>query len=457
MKAIVRIGLWKAIAFLTAAIFSLLFFACCNNDEPVLLKPTVAINSIVDVTANQAVLIASVVPNGEATVSIEYYPTLNPDQKVDNVMPTKYNGVEVVSVIIPLSGLEPNAVYNFTITVINAAGSVNKVGTFSTGQLTKAVAIIKPATNVTRFEATLNAIIIANQPETKVTFKYWTDAETTPKTKTLPTLYNGTDSLNVSADINDLPPNTKIYYQAEVENKAGLVVSNKSGFETYAVVDYDGNLYHTISYSGTYTRDYDGQKDVVFTVNQTWLRENFKGTHYANGDPIPNVANAGTWDNLTTGAYCQYNNDPKIAEVYGNLYNFYVGVDPRGLIVGWHTPTVHEFVDLGNYLADGATYKAGPMMMETGTAHWINPNPYWPPTNSSGFTALPNGAFATYMDTSDWVYMNLGESATFWTTNSEGSISGHMVEISRDNCSLIIGAFYHKTIYCGLRLIKNRQ
>jgi uncharacterized protein (TIGR02145 family) len=441
MKRIIHSFRFEAIAFLTIVISSSFFSACCP-DEPVLLKPTITIQSVSDVTANKAVIVALVVPNGEATVSVEYHTTLHPEQKVNSIISTKYNGTKLVSVIIPLSGLEPSAVYIFSVTVINAAGSVINIGTFTTGQpvpLAKAVAVIKPATNVTRFEATLNATIVPEQNNTEVTFKYWTDSETTPKTKILSALYNGSDSVNVSVDVNGLQLGTKTYYQVEVDNKAGLVTSDETTFETCAVVDYDGNPYH-----------------IVTIGTQVWLKENFKGTHYANGDPIPNVANAATWANLTTGAYCQYNNDPKIAEVYGNLYNFYVGADSRGLIIGWHTPTVYEFITLGNYLGGGIdTPKAGPMMMETGKAHWVNTSPYNPPTNSSGFTALPNGAFAPYMDTSDWVYMNLGEGATFWTTTSEGSINAQMVGIFNSNCWLSIGAFYPKTIYCGLRLLKN--
>ena len=434
MKAIVRIGLWKAIAFL-AIIFLFLFTAC--DDDPVLLKPSVVITSIKDVTTNEAVIVVSVVPNEETTVSLEYFETLHPEIKVNKILPTKYQGTESVSLVIPLVDLKPSTNYDFIVTALSTAGSAAKNGTFKTYSLTKSEAVIKPATKITRFEATLNATIIPKQDDTKVTFKYWTEVEKTPKSKTLTSLYQGNDSINVSVDVNQLPLGTKIYYQVELDNKAGLVLSDNSVFETFAVVDYDGNLYHTVTI-GT----------------QTWLKENLKTTHYANGDPISNVGNANNWDDINTGAYCQYNNDPKIAEVYGNLYNFYVGTDPRGLIIGWHTPTSAEFATLGNYLADGVTYKAGPMMMETGNVHWLKTNPYFPPTNSSGFTALPNGAFAHDMGASNWIYMNLGDTATFWTVNSEGLINAGLTEISSEYGWLSLAHIYQKTIYCGLRLLK---
>ena len=58
------------------------------------------------------------------------------------------------------------------------------------------------------------------------------------------------------------------------------------------VTDIDGNVYQTVRI-GT----------------QVWMAENLKVTHYRNGDPIPNVSANAAWSGLTTGAYCEYNND----------------------------------------------------------------------------------------------------------------------------------------------------
>ncbi|MGB4415094.1 MAG: FISUMP domain-containing protein [Paludibacter sp.] len=425
-------GLWKAIAFLTVVISSLLFFSSCKNNEPVSLKPTVVIDSIADVTTNQAVIIASVVPNGEATVSLEYYPVINPEQKVESVIPTKYNGTEAVSVTIPLSGLEPNTSYNFTIKVINEAGSVNKSGTFSTQQLTKAVAVIKPATNVTRFEATLNATIIANQPDTKISFKYWAEnSEATPKTKTLSTLYNGTDSINVSADVSDLPLNTKIYYQVEVENKAGIVISNKSSFETYAVVDYDGNMYHTVKIG-----------------EQVWTVENLRTRHYNNGDPIVYEPLAANWGTLKTGAYTAYNNSSEMAEKYGYIYNYLAVSDLRGIAPeGWRIPSGDDFEELKAFL--GGYYPAGPALMNQ--LGW--PKTVRSITNSTGFSALPNGGIVKTFKTGLYEYSGGNETAAFITNQIFGGYL-IMVIISAEKQYLSTGGLYDHLSGAGIRLIK---
>ena len=107
---------------------------------------------------------------------------------------------------------------------------------------------------------------------------------------------------------------------------------------TGTVTDIDGNVYQTL-----------------IIGDQEWMIENLKVTQYRNGDPIPNITNI-TWANLSTGAYCIYNNDPSNAETYGNLYNWYAVDDPRGLApAGWHVPTDDEIKELEMYLGMNAS------------------------------------------------------------------------------------------------------
>src|SRR5208283_743276 len=77
-----------------------------------------------------------------------------------------------------------------------------------------------------------------------------------------------------------------------------------------SVKDYDGNVYPTV---------------VIGT--QCWFQKNLNTTHYSNGASIPNVKDSATWWNLTTGAYCNYNNDSLIALTYGRMYNWYAVAD----------------------------------------------------------------------------------------------------------------------------------
>ena len=68
---------------------------------------------------------------------------------------------------------------------------------------------------------------------------------------------------------------------------------------------------------------------------------------YRNGDTIPEVKNGEEWDNLKTGAWCYYENDPKNLEKYGRLYNGYAIIDSRGLApTGWHIPKAKDWQHL---------------------------------------------------------------------------------------------------------------
>lgn len=140
------------------------------------------------------------------------------------------------------------------------------------------------------------------------------------------------------------------------------------------VIDRDGNIYNT-----------------VMIGNQVWMVENLRTTRYNDGTPIAKVTD-NTWRNLTTGAYCWYNNDSATYEIpYGKLYNFYAIYIPRATQkicpAGWHVPTNTEWGELFTFL--GGVKEAGGKLKETGTVHWRARNEG--ATNETGFTALPGG------------------------------------------------------------------
>lgn len=160
--------------------------------------------------------------------------------------------------------------------------------------------------------------------------------------------------------------------------------NNPSGCGT--VTDIDGNVYQTVQI-GT----------------QCWMTENLKVTKFRNGDAIPNVTNDTTWFNLTTGAYCDYNNNPANGATYGKLYNWFAVNDSRNIApVGWHIPTDAEWATLGAYLGDSLV--AGEKLKVTASN-----SPAWDGSNSSGFSALPTGD-------RQFGFMNIGTATHFWTS-----------------------------------------
>lgn len=179
--------------------------------------------------------------------------------------------------------------------------------------------------------------------------------------------------------ITGLSANTTYYIKAYATNSTGTAYGNEIVFTTLAlnipgpnVTDIDGNVYQTVT-----------------NCNQTWTKTNLNVSKYRNGDVIPQVANTTQWMNLTTGAWCYYENTTANGTTYGKLYNWYAVNDPRGLApTGYHIPSDTEWNTLSDCL--GGLSIAGGKMKETGTTHWTSPNT--DATNSSGFTALPGGA-----------------------------------------------------------------
>jgi uncharacterized protein (TIGR02145 family) len=173
------------------------------------------------------------------------------------------------------------------------------------------------------------------------------------------------------------------------------------------VTDIDGNVYQTVKIG-----------------DQWWMAENLKVIHYRNGDPIPNVSDDTEWSNLTTGAYCNCNNDESHVATYGRLYNGYAVIDSRNIApAGWHVPSDDEWKELEMYL--GMSQSEADMLFEwrgtneggklkqTGTTHWKSPNTG--ATNESGFSALPGSARDHNGD-----YWDLGYYAGFWSSTIDG-------------------------------------
>lgn len=100
----------------------------------------------------------------------------------------------------------------------------------------------------------------------------------------------------------------------------------------------------------------------ILIGNQTWTKKNLDVATYRNGDAIPQVQDS-TWETLTTGAWCYYENNTDNGTTYGKLYNWYAVNDPRGLAPnGYHIPTDAEWTTLSTYL--GGDSIAGNKMME---------------------------------------------------------------------------------------------
>jgi len=215
---------------------------------------------------------------------------------------------------------------------------------------------------------------------------------------------NGPAETSFASQITGLSPNTTYYIRAYATNSGGTGYGNELSFTTSSaantVTDIDGNVYHFVTI-GT----------------QTWMVENLKTIHYRNGDPVPNVTGNAAWMNLTTGAYCDYNNSSSYRDPYGVYYNWYVVNDSRNIApLGWHVPSYAEYNTLVSYL--GGTSVAGGKLKETGFDHWNSPNTG--ATNETGFTSVGNHG-RNY----DGIFYPLGQYGQLWCTTDIDVTSAH--------------------------------
>lgn len=222
----------------------------------------------------------------------------------------------------------------------------------------------------------------------------------------------GTGTGIFASSLTGLAARTTYYVRAYATNSAGTGYGSILSFMTTdsmgTVTDIDGNIYRTIKIG-----------------DQWWMMENIEVTHYRNGDPIPNVTDSSTWASLTSGAYCNYNNDEANVATYGRMYNWYAATDSRNIApAGWHVVSDIEWQTLINYLGGDAV--AGWKMKETGTVHWLPPNSG---TNGCGFTALPGG----YRGSNYAVFADLGNYACFWTSTAINSSYAWYRSISYNN------------------------
>jgi uncharacterized protein (TIGR02145 family) len=178
-------------------------------------------------------------------------------------------------------------------------------------------------------------------------------------------------------------PGDRLKYMAVSGNNSTVMTdiptSDKTVTFTFAECKDGDNNYYPVVQIGT----------------QLWMEENLKTTSYNDGTAIPNITDNTAWAALTTGSYCDYDNNPANSTIYGKLYNWYtVDNNPATRMAsnggknlcpsGFHVPSDEEWTSLSTFL--GGETVAGGKLKETGTTSWLSPN--IGATNETGFTAL---------------------------------------------------------------------
>ena len=204
----------------------------------------------------------------------------------------------------------------------------------------------------------------------------------------------------------------------------GTTGSNVNTFNNTGLTTNTTYVYRIFSYnSGGNSATYSNEITIFLSTipyvtigNQIWQSSNLNVTTYSDGTPIPEVTNINQWNNLTTGAWCYYNNDSTNGIKYGKLYNWYAvaGIHdndpntPNKILApsGWSLPTDAEWTALTTFL--GGEGVAGGKMKDAGVVSWRSPNSG--ATNESLFTALPGG--------NQWAtFAGIREAAVLWSSS----------------------------------------
>jgi uncharacterized protein (TIGR02145 family) len=180
-------------------------------------------------------------------------------------------------------------------------------------------------------------------------------------------------------------------------------------------------LLFTLIFSGLYgysqISDVEGNSYGTVVIGQrNWMTENLATSTFSNGDPISEVQDSPTWQNLTTSAWSYFDNDSTNNPYYGKLYNWIAVDDSRGLCPnGWHIPTDDDWKEMELFLGmSQAQADINNQWRGTDEGDKLKETFGWNTntgTNASGFSALPGGRRNPNGNFSDF-----GNEARFWTS-----------------------------------------
>ncbi len=204
----------------------------------------------------------------------------------------------------------------------------------------------------------------------------------------------GTDMLSLECDFTYKMPDRDVILTAYFYNPGN------------GVTDIDGNNYPTVII---------GQRE--------WMAANLRVTRFNDGTPIPHLAEGSDWVQLTTPAYCWYNNDESSHKMaYGALYSWFVtdaqsNGGKNACPEGWHVPSDAEWSQMILHLDPNSnptnlqeSLNAGGKLKEAGFLYWDSPNVG--AINASGFFGRPGG----YRDQGA-NFVQMGQLGRWWTAD----------------------------------------
>ncbi len=190
----------------------------------------------------------------------------------------------------------------------------------------------------------------------------------------------------------------------------------------------------------------------IIIGTQEWMAEDLKNNAFCNDEPIPEVKDATQWSTLEKAGWSYLGNDKENNFTSAKIYNWSAVSDERNICpCGWHVPSLDDLMELSTFL--GGEEKAGGAMkavgsIKSGDSRWSEPN--IGATNSSGFSAIPNGVRGA-----DGAFYGSSSGAHWWTsTISILSSKASAYSMKNDSEKLIVGNVDVKYGY-AIRCVKD--
>jgi len=367
-------------------------------------KPTLTTNSISNISATGAISGGVISSDGGASITAKgvcWSTTSNP-----TITSNKTNdGSGALSFTSQLSGLQEGTKYYVRAYATNSKGtSYGNEVSFTTTAINKPTLITNTITNISSTRATSGGVVSSDGGVSIIAKGICWSTSSNPTVANNKT-NEGSGVESFTSQMTGLQEGVMYYVRAYATNSKGTSYGQEVSFTTSSnasvtITDIDGNSYKTVTIGA-----------------QTWMAENLKTSKYSDGTAIPNITDNTQWSNLTSGAWCYYDNNVANNAKYGKLYNWYaVSKTTNGnkniCPTGWHVPTDAEWTVLTDYL--GGESVAGGKMKEVGTTNWNSPNT--DATNTSLFTGLPGG----YRSANGY-YSNIGSFGYWWSSSEYGT------------------------------------
>lgn len=276
--------------------------------------------------------------------------------------------------------------------------------------------------------AMFHGAIRTNTSSTKVTFEYGSSTAY-GQTISVPNIITpGIITNLVTTSVSGLTAETVYHYRIKAVNSSGTSYGQDLTFRTcntQTVSDINGNVYNTVTIG-----------------SKVWMAENLRVTKFNDGKSIPLITDGTVWGELTTPAYCWYDNDSvTYKNDYGALYNWFTVSTGKLCPAGWHISNMQEWNTLANYLGQNA----GGKLKEAGTSHWIWFDKY--ATNESSFSALPGG-----WRTDNNTFFGFGDAVYWWSSSEDNPICAWYFDVLEHNSIMTIMV---KEYGCSIRCLKN--